>query len=163
NHTPFAVQLNPALDPQGQNFALVLIKGTFEIRSLSQVLVIADEQQPPLREDVFHGEPGKSSVRYTADIAWKKPGLDLVVNGHAYAPHGRPANVVDAGMQVGQRSFMVRIFGDRHWEKAGLRWQASTPARFERMPLLYENAYGGSFFADEGGAGIRCAENPVGK
>jgi hypothetical protein len=163
NHTPFAVQLTPALDQHGQNYAVLVIKGTFEIRPRTQVLVIADEQLPPMQKDVFYGEPGKTSLRYEADVAWIKPAVDVVLNGHAYPPNQRPASAIDAGLQVGGRTHVVRVFGDRHWEKVGLRWQPSSPARFERMPLSYEHAYGGSFPADDRLPGDRCAENPVGK
>lgn len=164
NNTPFSTALMPALDKDGQNYAVVVIKGTFDIHQLASTLVVAEEQFPIQNEDAFYGDPETSSVRYEADLAWVKNGADVVLNGHAYAPAGRRVQALDASLQVGAHKHTVRVYGDRYWEKSGLQWRYSSPEWFERMPLSYENAYGGSISVDsEHSTAPYCVYNPIGK
>ncbi|MGQ9424393.1 DUF2169 family type VI secretion system accessory protein [Gilvimarinus sp. F26214L] len=162
DNTPFSTKLMPALDKDGYNYAAVIIKGTFDIRPHTPVLVIADEQVSALSEDVFYGEPGKSSLQYEADVAWNKPGVDIVLNGHAYAPGGRAAESVAASLQVGKHRHLVNVIGDRFWRREGLHWQPTSPAKFQRMALRYENAFGGAAETADDSQEFYKA-NPVGK
>jgi hypothetical protein len=103
------------------------------------------EAQTPLFYSAEHiGEPGTSSIRYEADLIPAKPATDVIVNGHAYAPAGKPAHAVDVSIRVGPLTKRLRVFGDREWYtgvSGGLR--PSSPATFERMPITYERAFGG--------------------
>jgi hypothetical protein len=143
NRTPFAAGLMPGLDTAGVEHAIVVVKGTFAVRP-SEPISVADEQTPIAWADVFHGEPGKSSIRYASDGALHKPGTDVYVVGSAHAPkHGVP--FVDVGLRVGSAiTKPIRVFGDRRWERRLGSWTATLPAPFDTVPLLWERAFGGA-------------------
>lgn len=164
NKTPFNASLIPSLDKHGQNYAVIIIKGTFDIHSRAAALVIIDEQQPLQQNDVFYGEPGISSIQYEADVAPIKQAVDIVLNGHAYATAGHQVSAIEASLQIGQHKKTVRVIGDRTWQKDNLLWRQTSPEKFARMPLVYENAFGGvAQIANDQTAMEFCAYNPVGK
>jgi hypothetical protein len=138
NRTPFAAERGWVRDRDGAEVWLVVVKATFAIRP-DGTTEVAKEQPPVLRLPEHYGEPGKSSVKYDADLVLKKKTTDVIVVGHAHAPQGRPATQVDVGFRVGPVQKVLRVFGDRTWGALG----ASTPQRFEKSPIVYERAYGG--------------------
>ncbi len=163
NRSPFLPSINLASDEQGVETLYVVIKGTFQLRSKP---ALAEPQLPPQLEDVHWAEPDTSSLRYQSELHLGKPATDIIVNGHAYAPGGRPVRQVDCGVKVGDHSRIARVFGDRTWngETPGV------PDAFERLPLRYENAYGGVYVdGDEEENGepvekvVSLATNPVGR
>jgi len=162
NNTPFTTTLIPGLDKYGHSSAVVIIKGSFTI-DRSSVLVIAEEQQPMLPKDVFYGDPNKTSVKYEADIAPIKMSPDVILVGHAYAPSDRPTSIIDASLQIGTHKKIIRVFGDRFWQRDNLIWQASRPQTFERIALTYENAFGGAIPVVDNEAVEFCTFNPIGK
>ena len=68
---------------------LVAVKCTFTIASDGST-EIADNQPPVLRTPEYHGEPGRSNIKYEADLVLTKTTTDVIVVGHAYAPGARP-------------------------------------------------------------------------
>jgi len=131
-------------DKHGYEHLLVAVKGTFTIRP-DGTCAPAEVPLPMTYADVFHGEPGLSSIRHECDFALRKPSCDVVLNGHAYAPGGEPVPQLDATLEVGPVRKTVRVFGDRAWEGGILRrFVATRPQPFTKMPLLYERAFGGS-------------------
>jgi len=130
-------------DKEGYPILLVVVKATYTVRPDGRC-VLARPQIPPTKADVHLGEPGLSSVVYETDYSTKKQKTDVLINGHAYPPGGRPAEVVDATVRVGPLTKTIRVFGDRIW-KPGLvvGVQASSPIPFVKMPLVYERAFGG--------------------
>ncbi|MEO6096716.1 MAG: DUF2169 domain-containing protein, partial [Fibrobacteria bacterium] len=148
NRTPFAAALAPMLDKHGRESAVIAIKGTFAIRNKSQALQPAEAQEAVVIGDVYHGEPDASSLKYEADTHPPKPGTDVSLLGHAYAnPTGK--NFVDAGLMIGGLSKVVRVFGDRVWFKTMGLWMPSEPRPFQRIPMLFEKAFGGKDFSHE--------------
>jgi hypothetical protein len=97
---------------------------------------------PIVWADEFHGEPGVSSIRFESDTSPPKPGGDVVLVGHAY-PEGGRSTATDVTIQTGTLRKTVRVLGDRRWERSLGRWKASPPEPFDRMPLVYERAFGG--------------------
>lgn len=138
NRTPFAAERGWVRDRDGAEVWLVAVKATFDILSDGKT-EIAKEQPPVLRLPEHHGEPGQSSVKYDADLPLTKRTTDVIVIGHAYAPAGRPATELDVGVRVGPVQKVLRVFGDRTWGALG----ASAPRPFDKMPLIYERAFGG--------------------
>lgn len=98
NKTPYAADRTWVRDKNGRHHWIVIAKATF---TSSGALRLADEQLPPLHEPEYFGEPGKSSLRYEADLVARKPGTDVIVNAHAHAPRGRPVQEVVVGLRVG--------------------------------------------------------------
>jgi hypothetical protein len=163
NNSPFAGTLIPSLDKHGNNFAVAVIKGTFDIHPNSSALSIANEQMPIQMSDAFYGKPGESSIQYETDIAPIKPAIDVILNGYAYAPTGN-ASMFDASLQIDNHKKILRVIGDRYWVKSGFSWQPSSAQKFDRMAVVYENAYGGSIqLSDDPMDTELCTYNPIGK
>jgi hypothetical protein len=118
---------------------VVVVKATFDVDQ-DGVLRVSREQPPPARVPCYRGEPGRSSIEYDADFVLDKNTTDIVVNGHAYAPAQRRETVVDVSFQVGAVVKRLRVFGNRSWTLTGT---PTYPDAFERMPLIYERAFGG--------------------
>jgi len=129
------------LDPRGEETVLVVVKASFDISRGG--VRLADEQDGIALADEYYGEPGQSSLRHAGDGILFKPATDVVLIGSAHAP-GKPCGRVDDVLTAGRLSKTVRVFGDRRWERGLVSPRASEPAPFERMPLVYERAFGGT-------------------
>ena len=138
NRTPFAAERGWVRDRNGAEVWLVAVKCTFDIQPDGST-VVSDDQPPVLRVPEYNGEPGKSSLRVEADLNLTKTTTDVIVVGHAYAPHGRPVAQMDVGLRVGPLQKVLRVSGDRTWGVVG----TSSPQKFLKMPLVYERAFGG--------------------
>jgi len=138
NRTPFAAERGWVRDRDGAEVWLVAVKCTFDIKPDGSTQV-SDEQPPVLRVPEYHGEPGKSSVKYEADLIQTKKTTDIIVVGHAYAPPGQSVTKLDVGFRVGPVQKMLQVSGDRQWGVLGL----TDPEQFTKMPLVYERAFGG--------------------
>lgn len=160
NTTPFAgtVALTPDVD--GTDSLWTIVKGTF---SLSAEVTVAEKQVPIALADAFQGEPARTSLKSAADVALTKPGTDVLLLGTACAPGGRAVGQMDVSLAVGPVQKTVRVFGDRVWKSGLLGARLSPPEPFERMPLVWERAFGGSDVV-EGDPPLVQAEdrNPVG-
>lgn len=162
NKTPFQVATVPTVCHQDTNHLVIVIKASFDMNIAQQGLSLCNDQQDVLFEEVYWGEPGKSSLRYEADIALQKLQTDIIVNATAYAEKGT-ARTLDTGISIGALQKVVRVFGDRYWEKKGIGYGISHPQVFEKMPVIYENAYGGSKLDVDKGICVGDERNPVGK
>jgi len=139
NDTPFAAAGNWVRDRDGAEIWIVAVRCTLEIHA-DGTTAVASVQDPPVLAPVFFGDPAKSSLRYDSDFHLTKPTTDILLHGHAYAPHGRPASETSVTMRVGDVSKTLRILGSREYEQ-GL--QASSAQPFVRVPIRYEMTYGG--------------------
>ncbi len=161
NKTPFQVTMNLFPDTDGVDTVFVVIKATF---TLGPSLVVAPEQQPFHAADVFWGEPGASSLRYSADFHLAKPATDVALVGSAHAPGGRPADEVDTALVVGEMRKVVRVVGDRQYTGRAVGSATTAKQPFTRMPLVWERAYGGTHVIDAEKGKIKAVEeNPVGQ
>jgi hypothetical protein len=138
NRTPFATERGWVRDRDGTEIWLVAAKATFDILADGSTAVCKD-QPPVLRLPEHFGEPGKSSIKYDAELVLTKTTTDIVVVGHAWAPAGKAATELDVGFRVGPVQKLVKVFGDRRWGALG----PSSPRPFTSLPLVYERAYGG--------------------
>lgn len=161
NKTPFDSQITLTTNPKGADVIVLAVKATFSILPHVEV---AEEQIPLSLEDEHIDDPASSSVLYASEMLLPKPGSDVILNGHAYVPDGQRAGVIDTYLSIGDVSKTIRVFGDRLWIHGG----QSEPIPFEKMPLIYENAYGGvhHFQSDKplgSDSAVAIAENPIGK
>jgi hypothetical protein len=138
NRTPFAVERGWVRDRDGAEIWLVAAKCTFDIKPDGSTEVAA-AQPPVLRAPEYYGEPGRSSLKYEADLVLTKRTTDVIVVGQAYAPGGRPVTELEVGFRVGPIQKLLRVFGDRRWSTFG----CSSPEPFVTMPIVYERAFGG--------------------
>jgi hypothetical protein len=156
NTTPFAAQPVPLLDRDGHDVLVAIIKGTFVI-DRSGAMRLADTQDPVRVVDELHDpeNPG-SSLRFPSDVGFAKLGTDVVITGDAIAP--APVKSLDVSVKVKQRLVPLRVHGVRVFF-AGAFGVAIGPAQpFERMPIVYERAYGG--MSDD--LSVVELQNPVG-
>jgi hypothetical protein len=140
NRTPFAARLVPWLDGAGSTHAIVVVKATFALGRHG--LEPAREQIPVRLADEHTGEPGRSSVIYEADTAPQKSGTDVVFVASAHAPRAAP--YVDVQLVAGPLQRVVRVFGDRTWQRSLGGVRPSAPRPFLVMPLVWERAFGGA-------------------
>lgn len=144
NRTGLAASVFATSDVGGAETLFTVVKGTFDLRRLDDrgTPAPADEQVPVATADEHHDDPETSSIRVPSDFSLGKPATDVLLAGTARAPHGRPLPWMDVGLAAGPVRKAVRVFGDRAWDAGAA---AATPPRpFERMPLVWERAYGGS-------------------
>lgn len=142
---------------QGIDTLYITLKATFEI---GKALAVADEQRPVVLADEYWGEPGLSSLKYPSEAHLTKPATDVILVGEACAPDKRPVSQIDVTMAVADRRKTVRVFGDRVWESGLVGLRMTSPTPFEKMPLIYERAFGGVHQAEE--VALFEARNPVG-
>src|SRR3712207_9360361 len=72
----------------------------------------------------------------------------------------RSAWQMDVRVSVGPASKTVRVFGDRVWDAGPAGAATKWVAPFERMPLVWERAFGGADQTDRGPTAD--PRNPVG-
>ncbi len=156
NSTPFNGTILLMPDPDGIDSLYTVVKATF---SMGESVELADQQVPVSNRQEHHGEPDASSIRVPSDISLMKPGTDVLLIGHAYAPGGRSTTEMDVSVSVGPVHKRVRVFGDRVW-RLGAGLVMSRPAAFDTMPLVWERAYGGVIAS--GDERQEEARNPVG-
>jgi len=161
NKTPFEAIIAPAMDKDCNEFIVLVVKATYEIANTQEALKLADEQVPILLADEYFDEPDVSSIKSAADTAMSKCGTDILLEGSAYNIHG--TGYVDTFLRVGPVGKQIRVFGNRHWEKLYGGWQMSMPEKFDTMPMIFENAYGGIEQSDAEGLKKYDDRNPVGK
>lgn len=161
NHTPFKASLGLFPNEEGVDCAYGAVKATFQMRAEGTAL--AKEQITLAAVDEFWGDPKNTSLKCAGELGLAKPGTDILLRGHAYAPNGS-ATMADVGLQVGGLQKIVRVFGNRFWEKGLLGLRMSKPEPFQKIPLKYELAFGGTDPQPENENKIECEpRNPVGR
>jgi hypothetical protein len=142
NRTPFATEALFIADEEGVPVLVPIVKGTYEIGTGGR-LNLADQQIPVNSTGERWTPTESSSYKYEPETALIKPGTDVVLIGSAYSAHSRVAEV-DVTLRVGPLEKSVHVTGDRTWVKRiGGGISATSPQPFERMPLVYERAFGG--------------------
>jgi hypothetical protein len=128
-------------DEEGRPLVAPLVQATYAVHANGS-LTIADKQIPISLAGELWGEPGKSSYKYEPHFAFTKPATDVALIGHAYAR--RPGDTeVQVRLRAGPLEKTVRAIGDRYWVKTFGMTSMSAPEPFEKIPLIYERAFGG--------------------
>ena len=144
NATKMQAGYTMGMQPDGREFLVVAVKGTFTLPKNGEEARLSDEQVPLVEADVSTGEPGYSATLYESDYALRKPRCDVLLNGSAYAPRGKPATKVPVSLKVGPVAKAFNVVGNRFWEKNLTGVNATPPKPFTVMPISYDNAFGGS-------------------
>ncbi len=142
NHTPYKAESTWGRDKDGVHEWIVAVKGTFDIKADGSVK-LADEQLDPLLSPEYTGEDGLSSLRYDADLVAPKPTTDVILNGTAYAPKGKPCKKFLVSIRVGRVNKVIRVVGNRRWKQGLFGLKPSTMEPVQKLPIVYERAYGG--------------------
>jgi hypothetical protein len=144
NATKMKAAYAMGLKPDGRELLVVVVKGTFTIpQSPADTAELAPQQSDLVMADEFTGEPGLSAPKYESDFAPFKPRCDVLLNGSAHAPGGEPAKRVKVGLRVGTMQKMFSVVGNRFWRKWLFFIWRTSPERFVKMPISYDNAFGG--------------------
>ncbi|KQP26504.1 hypothetical protein ASF27_21130 [Methylobacterium sp. Leaf102] len=151
-------------DSQGREFGVLLVKGTYDIAADGS-LAIADEQEPLVLTDTYHGALNSSSLRLPSDVVPKKPRSDIILNAVARSPDGAARPSWICGIRVEGEHVLetrLRVTGPRMWEpvwgvseqaRATMSvaekrrvfggWRLGEPEPVREVPIRYEHAYGG--------------------
>lgn len=144
NQTGYLHQFTAATDVAGHDWLVVVVKATFDFPDKPGGEVRKSAQQTPLVfADTQTGEPGYSAALWETDFAFRKPRCDIIANGFAHAPGGRPTERVPVGIKVGKWSKLFEVLGHREWRAIGPVFTATSPQPFLKMPISYDNAWGG--------------------
>jgi hypothetical protein len=133
---------------QGELRALLVVKAAFQLRPGRHATL---GPAPAVRRaDEHRSHSPLCSLRAASDLAPFRERCDVSLVGHCHAPAGRTVQAAAVRLTLYQgRELLV----DKRLYVHGDRKRAEDPAApFERMPLVYERAFGGA----------GCAENPVG-
>lgn len=133
---------------QGQLHTTVMVKARLWLRH-GELAALASPVDVVTR-DSHHGGSPLRSLRQASDLAPYRQRCDVWLVGHCYGKPRQPVSSTTARLALyqGQRALLdksLNIFGDRSTDE-------EEPAPFERMPLVYERAFGG----------IGVLNNPVG-
>ncbi len=141
--SPGISTLLPGQTPEGDPTLAVLLKRTYQIIP-SGKCVRAETDHQLLGGDKHYGDPMNSTVRFESDFVPYKLATDVVFDGCAYSPPGRPQRELLASLEVGRTRKVVKVIGDRVSRyRPAADPVFSDPAPFQKMELRYERAYGG--------------------
>lgn len=160
NATRYRAQTAFFVDEHGVDSVVVMAKATYERRGVE--VVLAEEQIPvrlmdvPTHPEVVK-ENGNSSLRYFGELAGNKQGADIVVVGSAIS--AKPVQSMDVAVRTPAGTVPLRVFGERYFYRSAFGTRIAPAAPFEKAPITYERAYGGT---SKDGT-IVDAGNPVGR
>jgi hypothetical protein len=161
NETKVQAGWTLGFERDGRELLVIAIKATYELPAAGKDAMLAEEQSPLVKADEFTGEPGFSATLHETDYSPRKLNCDVILNGSAYAPGGRPTQAVDVSLHVGSMSKSFFVFGDRYWQDFIL--PPSSPAPFTKATISYDYAYGGADKnEDEPDRVATYPENPIG-
>ncbi|PHM25801.1 DUF2169 family type VI secretion system accessory protein [Xenorhabdus budapestensis] len=160
NLTPFAVMNYQMLDIEDTEHHVVVMKIGYQLLPAGQGEYNAELlPAPPLcLQDEYRGTMNSSPVLQESDLAPFKPRCDVIVNGTAYAPEGKPCTEFPIRLQVQSKQGQtllnktLTVGGEREFIRdAGGNWQLTAPKPFATLPLDYRYAFGGQckIYADE--------------
>ena len=155
NTTPFAAEFFNTVVGEDRMLGSVVVRTVHRITDGNLV-------PDPARKWPVTGEPYKTEFgEFDGEGPFVREGCDLFVLGHAYPrDSGGVTATVDLHVGSGFR-FSVMVFGDRVWVRQGPGLVPSEPEPFERMPLIWEHAFGGTTKAD--GLDLPWGSNPRGR
>lgn len=163
NRTAYEAERGWYVDEDGRKSWVVVVKGTFDIRP-DGTLALSDDPVPPMLVPVYFGVDGASSLRYEADISGPKAATDVVVNGTAHAPGGRPTTELHVALRLGRLRKIITVSGDREYQRTAGFVATGAARPFVTMPVVYERAFGGFDDQDPDPQRQRLdTRNPVGR
>jgi hypothetical protein len=140
NKTPLAARLVVAeVRDDPVRIGVVTAKATYRLTAKGAEL---DTQDPfPLfNEDT----PTELGLLPRDDLPRRDPAFEVILLGAAHGFGGRAVEVQRVGLAVGSERRELLVYGDRVWERGLGGARISNPMPFSRMPLTYENAFGGT-------------------
>lgn len=162
NTTSMEAGICVATNKEGRDFCVVVVKGSFSVGDDGKV-TLAEKQVPLVYADEHYGDPGETSIKYECDFAPFKPRCDVLLNGSAHAPGGRPIDRITVGLRVGPLSKSFDVVGNRAWYKGVDSVTPTLPEPFTQMPITYDRAFGGVDISEQNPEKCETyVQNPVG-
>lgn len=159
NNTPFAADRTWVRDERGAEHWLVVIRACFDIDPDGRQHA-SKEQTEVQRAPVFAGDPKNSGLLTDSDFALHKDGTDILIDGRAYAPGGRPSSEMQVRVKVASMDKTLKVVGERRLYKGRLGLAQTQPEPFLEMSLTWERTYGG--WDSQGKSEDWVASNPAG-
>lgn len=134
NNTPLPAALIRSSHDDDEMLALILVCATYRFGPAG--LELAEEQKPlQLAPD----------PDYPNDVHFMKDCVSVCASGYVHAPEGEAKRAV-AALSVGDARSEVVAFGPRVWGESILAGTLTptSPRPFTRVPMLWDNAYGGA-------------------
>jgi hypothetical protein len=138
-----ALSALPALPELADEQVAVKLAGELsrEARASRSSAAAPRAAQAAAGDDADAAQPA-ASYRYEPECAFIKLATDVVLTGSACASHPGTTELLVA-FQVGALRKGVRVVGDRAFYKAVGGVGMTKPLPFERLPLVWERAFGG--------------------
>jgi hypothetical protein len=125
--------------PAPSAYALTVVcKATFQLAP--DLSPLAAEQDAPFEQDAYCDDDPTRSLDFASDLVPFKRQPEVLLVGHAHAPHGQAVASLLARLTIAEVDKVIEVTGDRCFQIDGA---LSAPARFTKMPLRWERAAGG--------------------
>ncbi|MBP0583239.1 DUF2169 domain-containing protein [Labrys sp. LIt4] len=138
NSTPFAAIAFEQMHRDGDNMAVVAVRGSYELSAdgelnigPSQAVVLADE---------YEGDPHTTPLLRVSDLIPFKPASDVTILGYAYSPKEQNCPF-HFGLSIAGREYWLRCHGERTWEAVGRDWQALAQSTKDSMHQHAASSY----------------------
>lgn len=142
NASPFAAQPVPLLDREGHDVLVVVVKGTFVIDRAGAPRPADDPSPIRAADELLDPEVPTGSIRFPADLGGLRVGTGVVLEGSAIS--AAPVRSLDVAIKIKERTVPIRVHGTRVFFAGALGVAVGPAQPFERMPIVYERAYGGA-------------------
>ena len=144
NRTPLPAALHMTeLSPELPRVAFLVAKATWRWDAAGRLEL--DDQEPV---GVFdEDEETELGLLPRDNLPRQDEAFEVILLGAAYPPGGRPASWCPAALSVGAVRRELMVIGDREWlplDAPSYQRTISQPRSFERMPLTWDRAFGGS-------------------
>jgi len=144
---------------QSQLVATFICKSEFILKPGQPAM--PSEQPANLCGDTHYEDAPERSLIYSSDFAPVKPRAEVLLVGTGYAPGGRAAPFFPISLRVGSLHKSLEVFGNRTWKSGILGAKPGEVRPILKLPLVYENAWGGKGFKQNPvGRGRRTSEMP---
>ncbi len=128
------------MDADSRYFLSVLVKRTYRLGPDGRC-TLAEEQSPLREEPAVYGHCSEL-LEHDLDLYPSKPATDVVIKGHAYSY--TPIGQFEVSIRIGGQTKKIAVFGDRSCGRSHSgQIEISTPQPIDKVPLRYDQAYGG--------------------
>ncbi|MEQ1777421.1 MAG: DUF2169 domain-containing protein [Nitrosomonas sp.] len=164
NATNMIAGYTMGMEPSGRELLVVVVKGTFHFPKAGETPQLHEQQVPLIMADTFTGEPGYSAPYSEVDFAPRKLKCDILLQGSAYAPEGRPIERMPVGLRVGNWQKTFAVCGKRFWDYGLTGIRATPPEPFVTQPFSYDVAFGGvDNYPEDPAMHVAFMRNPAGR
>lgn len=148
NGTGFAYAATVLSDEEAVPQFVSIVQAEYLFSASGELQLLPEQAAPNLGGEWYGDDLAVSSIKREPQFAFIKLATDVVLIGQAHAPHVG-ATAVQVGIMVGPVRKIARVTGDRHlFCRLGIS-TISAPEPFEKIPLIYERAFGGWDRTDE--------------